>query len=241
MSDLLLLITATIHPGSTPFVARSDPEQRRKEYFASFRRLLDSGLNADLLFCENSGADLSEFRELASHYRNSVRILSFSGNAGAEKFGKGYGELEILKYCFATVPEVAQYRYILKISGRYQYCNIVELAKGISEATADVICDLHVNLQYADTKTFAFKPEIALKYLFPFQHEIDDEGRVFIEHLMARCVHRALLDGYKWSLLPATPITEGISATSNHPDRFTQWQQLRLYVIRRLARWIYRN
>ena len=57
---------------------------------------------ADLVFCENSGADLSEFRDAAQRagMSNSVRFLSFTGNSGAERFGKGHGEIEMLKYAF---------------------------------------------------------------------------------------------------------------------------------------------
>lgn len=250
MSDILILITATIDPGSTPLVARNNPTQRRREYFESFRLWLESRCKADILLCENSGADLSEFRQLASDYRqdDSVRILSFFGNSGAEKFGRGYGEMEILKHVFSVVPELSRYRYILKVSGRYQYRKIPELVKGISESTAAVICDLHYCLEYADTTTAAFKPEIALKYLFPYQSEIDDQQCKFIEFVMARCVHRALLDGYSWSPLPSTPIAEGIPSNSNYLEKLLpwqhariKWQRVQINMIRRVARWIYRH
>ena len=54
---------------------------------------------------------------------NSVRFLSFTGNSGAERFGKGYGEIEMLKYAFENLPELSRYRYIVKVSGRYVYRN----------------------------------------------------------------------------------------------------------------------
>jgi len=106
MSDVLIFITATIQCGETPHVKRRDPEQRKQDYLQAFRAWLSQDCNADILFCENSNADLSTFRELAAAQRSgySVRVVSFLGNSGAQEKGKGHGEIEMLQYAFVPYP-----------------------------------------------------------------------------------------------------------------------------------------
>jgi hypothetical protein len=242
MNDILVFITATINSGKTQCVKRSNPDIRRKDYLRGLRSWLTSGCKADILFCENSGADISDFREAASHspFSGSVRCLSFSGNSGAEKFGKGYGEIEMLKYAFVACPDLSQYRYIVKASGRYEYFNAGDVINKISASTADLICDIHANLTYGDTRTAAFTPEIALKYIIPFQEELDENRGIIIEHLMARCLHRTIISGGSWAPLPCTPYCDGISGSWNTPQRSTALYRLKQDIKRRIAKWIYR-
>lgn len=242
MFDILVFITATIHCGNTPVVKRSDPDVRKLDYFRGLNSWLNRDVKADIVFCENSGADLSEFRGAAQSagMSNSVRFLSFSGNSGAERFGKGYGEIDMLKYAFANLPELSRYRYVVKVSGRYFYRNPSEIVQRVSESTADVLCDVHHYLQYGDTHTVALKPEIAVKHLLPYQEELDENLGVIVEHLMARCVHRTLLAGGSWRPLPCTPRCDGVSGSWNTSERYTFIRGLKQDIKRRLASWIYR-
>src|SRR5208282_958656 len=116
MFDILVFITATIHCGNTPVVKRSNPDVRKLDYLRGLNSWLNRDVKADLVFCENSSADLAEFRDAAQHagMSNCVRFLSFSGNSGAERYGKGYGEIEMLRHAFETLPELSRYRYIVK-------------------------------------------------------------------------------------------------------------------------------
>jgi hypothetical protein len=105
MSDILVFITATINCGNTPLVKRSDPGVRTQDYLRGFRSWLTPECKADIVFCENSGADLTDFRNAAARFGRAdyVCFLSFSGNGGAERFGKGYGEIEILVECLGRL------------------------------------------------------------------------------------------------------------------------------------------
>jgi hypothetical protein len=241
MSDILIFLTATIQCGQTPQVKRTDPEERMRDYLAAFRNWVSLDCDADLLFCENSGTDLSNFYEVVNSLpsRNAINLISFNGNAGAHKKGKGYGEIEMLQYAFETMPELRNYRYIIKVSGRYRVKNGSKLIDQIRLMTADVICDIHANLTYGDTRTVAFKPEIALNHMIPYQEELDETTGVIIEHLMARCLHRTLLAGGSWAPLPCTPLCDGTSGSWNTPQRDTTFYRIKQVVKRRIARWIY--
>jgi hypothetical protein len=242
MSDLLVFITATINCGRTLHVKRNDPEDRARDYLRAFEAWLLLHCNADIVFCENSNADLSRFHETAAKHKDNttVRFISFAGNDGAQEKGKGYGEIEMLRYAFTSLPDLRDYRYILKVSGRYQAKNGIELIDRIRKMSADLICDIHANLTYGDTRTVAFTPSVALTHLLPYQEELDESRGVIIEHLMARCLHRTLLAGGRWAPLPCTPICEGISGSWNTPQRDTLLYRVKQDIKRRLALWIYR-
>jgi hypothetical protein len=242
MSEVLVFITATFDSGKTPQVKRSDPEERKQDYLTAFRTWMSLNCNADIIFCENSNADLSSFHEVVAEHGGdaTIRLISFAGNAGAQHKGKGYGEIEMLRYAFDMMPELKDYRYIVKVSGRYRVTNGVKVIEQIRQMSADLICDIHANLTYGDTRTVAFKPHIALAHLIPYQDELDETRGIIIEHLMARCLHRTLLAGGSWAPLPCTPICDGISGSWNTPQRDTLLYRIKQDIKRRLAHWIYR-
>ena len=242
MSDILIFITATIHSGQTINVKRSNPDQRSQDYDEGLASWMDLNCDADILFCENSNADLTSHRAVAEKHPagKRVRFLSFDGNEGAQKWGKGYGEIEMLDHAFRIMPEILGYRYIVKVSGRYRTSNGAELIERIAQMKEDLICDMHANLTYGDTKTMAFAPQAIQKHLIPYRDEHDEANGVYIEHLMARCVHRTLLAGGTWAPLPCTPYSMGISGTWNTPERNTLLWRLKQDIKRRIARWIYR-
>ncbi len=242
MFDIVVFITATIHCGNTPEVKRSNPEVRRLDYLRCLKSWLNRDIKADIVFCENSGASLSEFHVAAqaAGMSDSVRFVSFSGNSGAEQFGKGYGEIDMLKHAFDTLPNLSRYRYIVKVSGRYVYRNPAEIVTSISDSTAELLCDIHHYLTYGDTRTVAFKPEIALRHLLPYQDELNENQGVVIEHLMARCIHRTLLSGGKWAPLPCTPVCDGMSGSWDLPEVFSLKYLVKQSIKRRVAAWIYR-
>jgi hypothetical protein len=243
MADILVFLTATVHCGETPDVKRRDPHQRKQDYLRAFRHWLSLKCDADILFCENSSADLSAFHAVAATAaptESLVRLVSFAGNLGAQRYGKSYGEIEMLRYAFKAFPELRNYQYILKVSGRYVLRNGDNLVSGIRRMTVDVICDIHANLTWANTHTVAFKPHFALSYLIPFQEEIDDTRGAFIEHLMARGVHRTLVAGGSWAPLPCTPYSDGISGSWNTPQRDRWSRRAKQDIKRKVAAWIYR-
>lgn len=242
MSDILVFITATINCGQTPEVKRTDPHDREQDYLRAFEHLMSLKVDADIIFCENSNANLASFHNLADYYQGHgvVRFLSFNGNSGAEHKGKGYGELEMLRHAFEMMPEINNYRYIVKVSGRYLLKNANLLIDRIRKMSVDLICDIHVNLTYGDTRTVAFTPQTALTHLIPYQEELDELRGITIEHLMAKCLHRTVLAGGKWTPLPCTPICDGISGSWNTPQRTTPLYLFKQGVKRKLAKWIYR-
>ena len=80
MESGALLLTATITPqAGVPNLRVTDPGQRRAEYLSSlaFAITLDPKVVTSIVFAENSGADLSDFKSLAERDAR-VQLLNLS-------------------------------------------------------------------------------------------------------------------------------------------------------------------
>ena len=237
-SEILLLLTSTIDCGSTPFVARRTTEQRLGDYIGALSAWLQVPNLPDLVFCDNSGFDLTPIRDKCRRQRSphGVRVLSFLGNDGAQTFGKGFGEMEIIRHVLDNTPTILGYRHILKVSGRYFVTNAADMLRKLGGESASVLCNLHQYLTYADSTVFSIAPRAARAHLLPLQAEINDHAGVYFEHVLAKCVSRILADGSQWRPLPCAPILRGAKGTSNWqypPGLVSKYGRLLLHEMRR--------
>jgi len=97
----LLVMTVTIVPAANAGVKRADPKLRLEDYKHALRTWLNyEHAAADrILLLENSGADLSQLRAIATGEnprRKPVEILSVPGNRIPEGTNYGYTEMQML-------------------------------------------------------------------------------------------------------------------------------------------------
>jgi hypothetical protein len=132
----VLLITATISPPAGAVnLSRLDPALRLKDYLTAFGfyvNCLDRGYFDRLVFCENSGSDISALKEIADNSRNSSKIefLVFDGMQYPPQYGRGYGELKLIEFAMkqSTVIESAPSECLVwKVTGRYIIKNLRNL------------------------------------------------------------------------------------------------------------------
>ena len=89
MSHVVLLFTATIDPKGMTHLARSDPSVRENDYQISLDRWLKH-VDCPVVFCENSGHDLSRIRRVAGvSAGRQVELLQFDGQTYPRHLGKG--------------------------------------------------------------------------------------------------------------------------------------------------------
>src|SRR5262249_25319171 len=128
--------------------------------------------------------------------------------------GKGVGEAQIIEHALAESKSLRGEGYVLKSTGRYTVPNIARLLPPSGGARGpDVICNLHDNLTRADSRLFFATPAFLTRYLLPRSAEIDDSRDVFIEHVLARAVLRAVSEGLRWELPRHRPHIRGVSGT----------------------------
>lgn len=211
-----LILTATVQVSSDLcFTIRKDPSVRLADYKAAFAKWVHNPHVTAIVFVENSGFDLSEFRTIAKGARQKqIEFLSFKCPPFHGSLGKGYGEMLCLEECLNHSELVNAADRFLKVSGRYYLSNADVLLKFIAEKDgSDVICNFKHHLTWADSRAFGGTVEFLRKYLCPMKDVVNDTLKSEFEHVLARAVHRLMADSGRWSMTPEALRIEGVSAT----------------------------
>jgi hypothetical protein len=117
-----LLLTATIAP-RPPFdrIKRSDPQLRLADYTRTLKRYLElnSPLINAIVFCDNSGFDLSPLRRLVGpSCRMPVEFLSYEEPAPPPGMHYGFCELHLIRYALSNSALLADSQNFIKVTGR---------------------------------------------------------------------------------------------------------------------------
>lgn len=146
----ILLITATITPpDGVPFLARTDPADRLKDYQKSLKfyiSFLNRGIDF-ILFAENSNSDIGSLRQIVEQagYQEQVEFLSFSGLDHPPSYGRAYGEFKLIDYAMAHAEIISRStteKVIWKVTGRYSIKNIDRII-----ARRPSKCDIYCNFR----------------------------------------------------------------------------------------------
>jgi hypothetical protein len=217
-SSVTVLLTATIDPKLILYTERRDPAVRLKDYRDAFQKWYANPSVNKIVFCENSGFDLSSLQELCRPIQSGkeVEFLSYEGQNFAPGLGKGYGELANLAHVAAHSKLLQSSCYLFKVTGRLYVSNAEKMIRRIArQRTVDVFCNLVDNLTYSDSRVFCCNEKFLRECLLPMKTVVNDSLGINFERILARAVHQGLSSGMKWSLLPATPRIHGVGGTFN--------------------------
>jgi hypothetical protein len=238
--DSLVLLTATVDPGETVFVARRDPLQRLQDYKTTLRWWLRNIATPAVIFCENSNYDLTEIREIIERhnpFNKKVEILTFDGRVHPPHLGKGYGEMKIIAYALKHSGLIGLDTRIVKVTGRYCVQNYAHILRSIiAERETEIFCDFRGSLSWCPSQIFCGTTAFFTRYLLPLGETLNDSEGIDFEIVLARAVHRAMAEGHKWSMLPEAPDIHGIRATDNRPLARPRWRWIRTEMVHRLQR-----
>jgi hypothetical protein len=215
----VLLLTATVKPGGTPSVGRVDAATRLNDYREALSKWLADESVESIVFCENSGYDLSTLADLVGsrdQRRRSVEFLSLDLRGVNSGRGKGWGELRILNYIVDHSKLLASERHFLKVTGRYYVRNAGRLLNYMArQEDVQIWCDLRRGMRFCDSRVFGGSVSFLARYVCPRLDEVDEGKGVWLEHVLARAVLRAMSEGLAFSLLPYAPKIQGVSGTTN--------------------------
>jgi|SRR6185437_5167548 len=201
-----LLITGTIVPNSN-FVAHTNVEQRRKEYYDSLLLYSDNFKEDDLYFLENSSYDFSTDNEFQKMFADKkITLLKFPVS---NKFnqGKGYQEFEMLDAAIEKLSIL--YNSFIKITGRYKVMNLKQLVDFECEG---LMADFHKKLMVAQTNVFYVSGSFYNSYLKGLYLQVDDSKGVYIEKIVYDKIQSEKLE-QKVRLFSVNPIIVGISGS----------------------------
>jgi hypothetical protein len=217
--DFVILLTSTIKVrNDVPILNRSNTNTRLSDYQQSLAQWMDEKNTPKLVFCENSGYDLSSLekncRENNPHQKE-IEFISFVNNNYPIEFGKGYGEMNIIEYALKNSRLIHPDSLVIKITGRLYIAGIGDIIKRMrKKQIADCYCNMRGNLNWAQSYIFCATVSFIKEYLLPRKHLINDQNEVYFEHVLARAVHASLADGKAWSTLPGFLNIKGFSASS---------------------------
>ena len=130
-NDTVILMTATVSPNGMGYTDLQDPETRKTQYLEAIDFYLRE-TDCDIVFCENTGADIFDEIESAEKYKR-LEYLTFDGNDYDKRRGKGYGEATIIRYAIENSQRIKNVDSVIKITGRIIIRNISELLQIISK------------------------------------------------------------------------------------------------------------
>jgi len=212
-SSTCLLLTATIKvKEDVVFTARKDTNTRLNDYKQALTLWLAHPDIKSLVLVENSGSDLSELREIANQTpEKNVEFLSFTGPEFDGSLGKGYGEMICLEYAIEHSQLLVRSPRCVKVTGRYFLRNATDfLHFAESRHDAEIICDMLLNLTWADSRVFAATPDFLRNYLFPLREEVNDSQGSNFEHVLARAVHACMANRGAWAEPPFPLEIQGV-------------------------------
>lgn len=212
MKKYSILLTATVNPEGMIFTERNDPKKRLEDYVMVIKSLNKLGYK-NIVFCENTSLKIEELSEKIDI--KDIEFLSFNGNNYNKSLGKGYGEAKIIDYAFKNSNKLRESEFTLKITGRYDILNIVQLTKYFERSKSDIIADFRKNLSYTDSRVFFAHKSFFTDYFLSFSEEINDNEGVYFEHMLARSIHAAMSNGMTFENLSIVPNISGFSGTTN--------------------------
>jgi hypothetical protein len=218
-NNVIIVLTSTIDIKGVVNTAIDEPLIRLEEYRTHLNKWLDSKSISKIIFCENSGFDLSTLKkEIAySDNKHKIELLQFDGQYFDRNLGKSYGEMLTLEYISNNSKWFDEADLLLKVNGRYFVRNIDILIKQLMILSEpEVVGDFHSNLESIDSRVFAFTPSFFREYFLTMKSQINESGGIAFEWALARAAHKAISDGKIWEMLPVTPIIEGYSGSTGH-------------------------
>ncbi len=238
--SITLFLTATIDPGATLFVERRDPQTRLNDYLSALEAWLSCAATRRVVFCENSGFDLSPLVRLAERHRDcTVEFISFHGNDAGAVRGKGYSELRLIEHAMHASTLLGGSEVVFKCTGRLTVRNAVPLFNAIAAANFDIMCPLARGLSVADSRIFAATPACIREHLLTRIEMIDDRRRVNVEHALACAAASAVASRMMWRPFPMFPHVVGISGSTGKSGTERPLKRAVREVYHRLSRMVY--
>lgn len=210
MRGNVIFLTATVDPGNVPFNKITNPNERRKQYLDSLNFWLRE-TDLRIVLVENSGHDLSQHIEESLRHR--IEFLNFLGNDSA-RWSKGYGEMRCFDYASKHSRFFGDADFIYKVTGRLKILNFKKITRWVDRVgDGYVLVDLKDSLRFADSRFFVFRPAFIHEYLVHRERELNDQAGVYFEHVLAKTVLTAVIDGKKVYQFPFYPLFSGVAGT----------------------------
>jgi len=180
-----LVLTATFRAPSTPTLVVRDEDTRIQQYMCALVSWARTRRVRRIILGENSNTrfDFSRIVKYLEAAGKEVELLVFDGNKESPRFGKGFGEGEILERVYTRSRLLHQTDAFYKVTGRLFVRNF--------DAVSDATKSRHAfrrkfgkpgHPSKVDTTFFKCGLDLFESRLLHAYHQVDDAKRMFIEH-----------------------------------------------------------
>lgn len=125
-----LIVTSSVYVNTRRTVLR-DAGERERQYIDALTFFIRATPFLRIVVCDNSGYVYpAALVQLAASCRKRLEVLGFTGDREAmDRYGKGYGEGEIMAYTLANSRLLPEAEGFLKVTGRLKVINTEKLLR----------------------------------------------------------------------------------------------------------------
>ena len=198
----LLVMTATIVPAANAGVRRADPRIRLEDYKRALRYWLSyrHPCAEQILFLENSGADLAELHSIAADenpLQKEVEFLSLPCHPIPSGSNYGYTEMQMLDEGLAISRLRRETTHMIKVTGRLTFPALGKALGLVEKATVRPSLEMMIDLRKlgfprrgfdANTQLFVCSHRFYDEVLRDSRSEMNATDVRLLEHLLFRKV-----------------------------------------------------
>lgn len=218
---MVLVMTASVKPAKVGQLCITNAEIRLRQYCAALNFYICCEKFDKIVFCDNSNYAYEYDKELqlAKNKKIQLEILKFNSNYEIiEKYGKGYGEGEILKYVILNSSLMKEEDYFYKVTGRLIIKNISSIVKK-HEYSALFNRNLY-SFKSLDTRFWGIKKEEYIHHLMDSYKKVNDNQGNYIEMVYKKELEKANI---RYKSFYVFPLVDGYSGTIGKKYRETKW------------------
>lgn len=210
-----ILITGYLGPVNVAESALYSIDQRRVATVHALRVMCRVAAGHDL-FVAITGAE-DEFRRLTAEVDGlTVTLGWFRQEPQQAVRGKGYLEARLVQAALRRWSAAFDDGLVLKLTAKYHVENFRAVRQAVSDSRHDIVLWRRRGESAADTRCFAFHPDVFTTEFEPWIQRIDDSRGYYIEHA---AYDFAVRRGAPVRWLRGRPILTGLSGTSGEPFR----------------------
>ena len=192
---LAIVLTATVKP-NVARTALTDPIQRLRQYQATVETWSRVAIErqAKLTIVETSGWRPDDLVELLpEHHRILVDVVPYEPSSS--EIARGKGTIEAAAFTKVLENLDADFQTVFKATGRLTVANAATLLRAVPANS--IAARGTLDRKWLDTRFFAIDRALWLRELRDVAHWVDDDGGVYLEHVLAgriawlSSVHRA--------------------------------------------------
>jgi hypothetical protein len=237
-----ILLTATVRPAAFDVGThvRRDVATRIADYIAGLRfwDCIDDNRVQAIVFCDNSGEDLTPLREVARDLRRPTEILTFKDAPAPPKMHYGYGELGIIDYALRHSRRLASGDFFLKSTGRLTFPQISSLLDALPDNISGAV-DHRRSYRHeggprtrARTQLMVFSPALYAETLF----ERRDEMRGLCTHIEEFIAYKFETTRFNPPFFRRFPVECPASGVGGNGQNFDTWKGICKSFARKIAR-----